>query len=170
MSAISKINTLRTFTALHLSLLIAAALIVTLIIAAAGALTSPSAKPIDYNAYMLYRQGEWISVPIRVSNAEAYQVFRRGEVESPVSAAEAYRLFRLSEWTAIPAVDLTGYHLSERTLTDPNAGLSTYLLSERTFVDPQAGIAAYFQSERASVAVRDLTPFNEYQRSEWFGK
>ena len=152
MSAISKINTLRTFTTLHLSLLVATTLIVTLIIASAGALPSPAAKPVDYNAYMLYRQDEWMSVPIRVSNAEAYH------------------LFRLSEWTAIPAVDLSAYHLSERTLAAPNAGLSIYLLSERTFVDPQAGMAAYFQSERTGVAARDLTSFNEYQCSEWFGQ
>jgi hypothetical protein len=64
------------------------------------------------------------------------------------------------------SADLTAYHLSERTLVDPNAGLAIYLQSEHTLVDPQAGLAIYQQSKRTSVPVR----FNKYQRSEWFGK
>jgi hypothetical protein len=65
---------------------------------------------------------------------------------------------------------LAPYYLSERTMVDPNAGLAIYHSSERAFIDPQAGLTAYYRSERTSTTFRDLAPFNEYQRSEWFGK
>jgi len=173
MSTISqtpKVNTARSLNNRNLNLFIVATLVVALVVIITGVAGSPAAKPIDHSAYMLYRQGEWLSIPIPVNNAEAYQIFRRGEVASPLSNLEAYHLFRLGEWASVNiptiAVDMTTYHLSERTLTDPNAGFSIYLLSERTLVDPQAGMAAYFNSERTSVPVL----FTKYQRSEWFGE
>jgi hypothetical protein len=87
---------------------------------------------------------------------------------APVDLVEAYRLYHQSEWASvpIPAVDLTAYYESERTLIDPNAGLEIYQLSERTLIDPQAGMTIYQQSERTSIPIR----FNKYQLSEWFGK
>lgn len=174
MSTISqapKTNTARTLNIRNLNLLVVAALIVAVVVFFTSVAGSPAAKPADHSAYMLYRQGEWLSVPITVSNAEAYQIFRRGEVASPLSNAEAYELFRLGEWASVNvppaiAVDMTAYHLSERTLVDANAGLAVYLLSERTIVDSQAGMATYFNSERTSIPVL----FTKYQRSEWFGE
>jgi hypothetical protein len=82
--------------------------------------------------------------------------------------AEAYRLYRQSETAsvAIPVVDLTVYHQSERSLVDPNAGLAVYHQSERSLIDPQAGLAIYQQSERSGIPVR----FTRYQLSEWFRK
>jgi hypothetical protein len=152
----------------NFNLFIFAALVTTLVAIAAASLASPARQSFDQAAYMLHRQGEWLSEP--VSNAEAYQIFRRGEVASPVSNAEAYRLFRLGEWQSVgipvTAVDLSAYHTSERTLVGSNAGLEVYLLSERTMVDPQAGMAAYLNSERTHVPA----PFNKYQLSEWFGE
>ena len=193
MSTISqtpKVNTVRTLNLRNMNLPIAAALI--LVVAAIFAVTlAPAAKPIDHSAYMLYRQGEWLSVPIRVSNAEAYQIFRQAEVSSPVSNAEAYKIFRqgevasapiltnaeayqifrLGEWASVntpetSSLDLTAYHLSERTLVDAEAGLAGYLLSEHTLVDPHAGMAAFLNSERTMIPVT----FNQYQLSEWFGQ
>ena len=172
MSTISqtpKVNTARTLHIRPVNLLIIAALVLGVVVIVANAST-PAARPIDNSAYMLYRQGEWLSVPIRLSNAEAYQIFRRGEVASPLSHAEAYHLFRLGEWVSVNipniAVDMTAYHLSERTLVDAVTGPAIYLLSERTFVDPQAGMATYLESERTSIPVR----FTKYQLSEWFGE
>ena len=46
------------------------------------------------------------------------------------------------------------------------AGLEIYHLSERTLFDPQAGMAIYHESERTRLPVQ----FNPYQRSEWFGE
>jgi hypothetical protein len=151
-----------------MSLFILAALVVTLMVIFTSAMERPTAISINDQAYMIHRQGEWVSVPIPVDSAEAYRIYRQGEVTSPVSNAEAYLIHRQGEWAsvAMPAVDLTAYHLSERTLVDPNAGLAIYLQSERTFVDPLAGIAIYRASERASMPVR----FTKYQLSEWFGK
>jgi len=63
-------------------------------------------------------------------------------------------------------VDMTAYHLSERTLVVAVTSPAIYLLSERTFVDPQAGMATYLESERTSIPVR----FTKYQLSEWFGE
>lgn len=130
-------------------LIVLAALALTLVVIFAASLISPAAQSFDYNAYRLYRQGEWVSAP--VSNAQAYQMFRRGEVASPVTNAEAYQLYRQGEWSSVsgPAADLTSYHLSERTLVDPRAGIMQYLLSERT---------------------RTPALSNPYQRSEWFGE
>ena len=172
MSTISqapKVNTARRLNIRNLNLLIAAALV--LAVAAIFASTAaPAAQPVDRSAYMLYRQGEWLSVPIAVNNAEAYQVFRNGEVTSPLSNIEAYQLFRLGEWASVHtptiAVDLTTYHLSERTLLDAKAGFAAYLRSERTFVDPNVGRAIFLDSERTMIPV----PFSLYQLSEWFGK
>ena len=189
MSTISqtpKINNARTLNVLNVNLLIVAALLVTIIAIFNAVAGSPAAKPMDQSAYMLYRQGEWLSVPMSnqaayqifrrgevassVSNAEAYQTFRKGEVVSVpnLTNAEAYQLFRLGEWASvnIPAVDLSTYRLSERTLTDPNAGLTMFHLSERTLTDPQAGLAVYLESERTLVP----TPFTKFQLSEWFGQ
>jgi hypothetical protein len=151
-----------------MSLFILAALVVTLMVIFTSAVDRPAANSINDQAYMIHRQGEWVSVPIPVDSAEAYRIYHQEEVTSPVTNAEAYLIHRQGEWAsvAIPAVDLTVYHLSERTLVDPNAGLAIYLQSERTLVDPQAGMAIYQHSERTSVPVR----FNKYQRSEWFGK
>ncbi|HZM22177.1 MAG TPA: hypothetical protein VFC02_10555 [Anaerolineales bacterium] len=172
MSTISqapKVNTARTFNNRNLNLLIVATLAITLVVIFASVPNAPVAKPTDHSAYILYRQGEWLSVPI--SNQAAYQIFRRGEVASPVSNeeayqmfrkgevmsvpnltnAEAYHLFRLGEWASvsIPAVDISAYQLSERTLTDPKAGLTMFHLSERTLVP---------------------APFTQFQLSEWFGQ
>jgi len=172
MSTISqapKVNPARTLHIRPVNLLIIAALVLGVAVILVNA-SAPVASPIDNSAYMLYRQGEWLSVPIRLSNAEAYQIFRLGEVVSPLTNAEAYHLFRLGEWASVNipniAVDMTAYYLSERTLVDTAAGPALYLLSERTFVDPQAAMAAYLASERTSLPVR----FTPYQRSEWFGE
>src|ERR1700752_1770579 len=163
----------------NLNLLIVATLAITLVVIFASVPGSPAAKPMDHSAYMLYRQGEWASVPIRSSNAEAYQIFRSGEVTSSLSNAkayqlfrngevatipvltntEAYHLFRLGEWASvsIPAHDMSAYQLSERTLTNPNAGIAIYQLSERTLVDQLARLITYFNSERISIPVQ-FTP------------
>ena len=169
MSTISAINKVNSHTVLNNRnrVRVAAALLVLMLtVIAAVSVTSPAANPFDTSAYRLYRQGEWVSAP--VSNAEAYQIFRSGEVTSPLSSAEAYQLFRQGEWTSVEAAaaDLSTYHLSERALIDPNAGMAIYLESERSLIDPQAGLAAYFASERTSVPA----PFTRYQLSEWFGK
>ena len=189
MSTISqtpKMNTARTLNINNINLFIIAALLVTFIVIFNAVAGSSAAKSVDHTAYMLYRQGEWLSAPI--GNQAAYQIFRRGEVVSPVSNveayqtfrqgevgsvpnltnAEAYQLFRLGEWSSvsIPAVDLTAYRLSERNMTDPNAGLTMFHLSERTLTDPQAGLSTYFESERTSIPVH----FTPYQISEWFGE
>jgi len=156
MSSISvthKIKALSVLNNRNVILIALAALVTTLVAISAVSVLSPAAKAFDYNAYMLHRQGEWLSVPIPVNNAEAYQIFRLGEWAS----------------VNVPTMDITAYHLSERTLIDPNIGFSIYLLSERTFVtfvDAQAGMAAYLNSERTSVPVN----FTKYQRSEWFGE
>jgi hypothetical protein len=164
-----KISTIRLLNDRNLmSLFILAALVVTLMVIFTSAVDRPAANSFNDQAYMIHRQGEWVSVPIPVDSAEAYRIYRQGEVTSPVSNAEAYLIHRQGEWAsvAMPVVDLTAYHLSERTLVDPNAGLAIYQQSERTLIDPQAGLAIYQQSERTSVPVR----FNKYQLSEWFGK
>jgi len=173
MSTISqapKINTARNLNNRNLNLIVVAALVVTFVVMVTSLAGSPAAQPMDHSAYKLYRQSEWVSVPIRSSNAEAYQIFRSGEVASPVSNAEAYHLFRLGEWASVnipaTALDTSAYHQSERTLTDPNVGLTIYLLSEHTLADPLAGITTYLNSERTSIPMQ-FTPF---QISEWFGQ
>lgn len=146
-----KINTIRLLNDRNLmSLFVLAALVVTLMLIFTYAADRPVANSINDQAYIIHRQGEWISVPI------------------PVDMAEAYHIYHQSEWASvpIPAVDLTAYFQSEHTLVDPNAFMAIYQQSERTLVDPQAGLAIYQQSERTSIPVR----FNKYQRSEWFGK
>jgi hypothetical protein len=183
-TAINKVSSQSVLNNRNLILIGAAVLILMLTVIAAVSVASPAANPFDASAYQLYRQGEWISVPVSyaegyqifrrgevaspVSHAEAYQIFRSVEVTSPVSSAEAYQLYRQGEWTSVEvaAADLSTYHLSERALIDPNAGMAIYLESERTLIDPQAGLAAYFASERTSVPA----PFTRYQLSEWFGK
>jgi hypothetical protein len=105
----AKINTIRILNSRHLmSLFILAALMVTLVTIFNFAVDRPAAKSLNEEAYRIHRQGEWVSVPIRVDNAEAYRLHRQGEWAS----------------VAIPVVDLTAYHLSERTLVVPNAGLA----------------------------------------------
>ena len=189
MSTISqtpKMNTARTLNINNINLFIIAALLVTFIVIFNAVAGSSAAKSVDHTAYMLYRQGEWLSAPIgnqiayqifrrgevvsSVSNAEAYQTFRKGETVSVpnLTNAEAYHLFRLGEWASvsIQAVDLTAYRLSEQTMLDPNAGSDMFHLSERTHTDPQAGLATYFNSERTMIPA----PFTKFQLSEWFGK
>ena len=133
------------------SLLLAATVIAMLAVIFINLPLSQSALSMEANAYRLYRQGEWASVPF--TPAQAYQIFRRGEVTSPVSSAEAYRIYHQSEWASagipVTAGDLSAYHLSERTLIDPQAGLTIYLNSERTRVP---------------------VLFTPYQQSEWFGQ
>lgn len=189
MSTISqtpKMSTTRTLKINSVNLFVVAALLVTIIAIFNAVAGSPAAKPTDNSAYMLYRKGEWLSVP--VSNQVAYQIFRRGEIASPVSNVEAYQtfrkgevvsvpnltnteayqVFRLGEWASvsIPAIDLSTYRLSEQTLTNPNAGLTMFHLSERTLTDPQAGLATYLNSERNMIPA----PFTQFQLSEWFGQ
>jgi hypothetical protein len=183
-TAINKVNSHGALNNRNLILIAVGLLVLMLTVIAAVSMTSPAAKPFDDTAYRLYRQGEWVSVPVSnaeayqifrrgevaspVSHAEAYQIFRSGEVTSPLSSAEAYQLYRQGEWTSVEAAaaDLSTYHLSERDLINPNAGMAIYLQSERTLIDPQAGLAAYFASERNSIPVS----FTQYQLSEWFGK
>ena len=189
MSTISqtpKMTAARKLNIRNVNLLIIASLLVTIIAALNAVAGFSVAEPTDHSAYMSYRQGEWLSVPI--SNQAAYQIFRRGEVASPVTNAEAYQLFRQSEvasvpnltnaeayhlfrigeWASvsIPTVDLSAYHLSERTLIDPNAGFEIFLQSERTLTNPQAGLATYLDSERTMIPA----PFTKFQLSEWFGQ
>ena len=117
MSTISqtpKVDTARGLNIRNLNLLIAAALVIAVLVVFAS-IATPAAAPVDQDAYMLYRQGEWRSVPSSVSNAEAYQIFRLGETTS-VNATNA------------SVVDLTAYHFSERTMVP--ALFSTYQLSE----------------------------------------
>lgn len=163
-----KIKTPRLADARTQSLFLAAAVIAMLAVIFANVAVSSKAGSMDVNAFQLYRQGEWVSVPF--TPAQAYQIFRRGEVVSPVTSAEAYQIFRQGEWASarIPVTggDLSAYHLSERTLVNPAAGLEIYQLSERTMVDPQVGMATYHNSERTRLPVQ----FNPYQRSEWFGE
>ena len=188
---------------------IAASIVALVLIIVAGTSAVPAARPFDTNGYMLYRQGEWVSVPITISNAEGYRIFRLGEVVSPLTPAEAYQLFRdgevtspiimtngeayflyrKGEWVSIPApavdltayfesertltgaqTDLAAYHESERTLIGSQTDMAAYHLSERTLVDPATDMTAYLNSERVLVPVRNLDQFNTYQRSEWFGE
>lgn len=132
------------------SLLLAAAVLAMLAVIFFNIAVSSEAVSLNDNAYRLYRQGEWVSVPY--TPAQAYQIFRQGEWASagiPVTAG-----------------DLSAYHLSERTLVVAQAGLAAYQLSERTRIDPQAGRVIYLNSERTRVPV----PFSPYQQSEWFGE
>jgi hypothetical protein len=150
------------------TLLLGAAVIAILAVIFVNVAFSSAAVSMNDNAYRLYRQGEWAFVPF--TPAQAYQIFRRGEVASPVSSAEAYQIYRQGEWASasipVTAGDLSAYHLSERTMVKALSGLDIYHLSERTLVDPQAGLAIYHNSERTSLPVQ----FNPYQRSEWFGE
>jgi hypothetical protein len=131
-------------------LIVLAALAALIVVLALALKTDPAATSFDYKAYMLHRQGEWVSVPVTYS-AEAYRIFRSGEVVSPVSNAQAYQLYRQGEWASVmhPAADLSAYHLSER-----------------TFVEAPSGFEIYRQSERTRMSA----PFTPYQRSEWFGE
>ena len=189
MSTISqtpKMSTARTLNINNVNWFIVAALLVTVIAIFNAVARSSTANTTDHSAYMFYRQGEWLSVPI--SNEVAYQIFRRREVASPVTTAEAYQMFRkgevvsaphltdaeayqifrLGEWASVslPAVDLSAYRLSERTLINPTAGLETFLQSECTYADPHASLATYLASERTSTPVQ----FTKFQLSEWFGQ
>jgi hypothetical protein len=150
------------------ALLLAAAVIAMLAVIFANVAVSSEAGSMDVNAFQLYRQDEWASVPF--TPAQAYQIFRRGEVASPASSAEAYQIFRQGEWASaripVTAGNLSAYHLSERTLMDTQAGLAAYQLSERSLLDPQADMAIYQLSERT----RHPVQFSPYQRSEWFGE
>jgi len=153
-----------------LNLIVAAACLAMMAALIASAAVSNTAGSFDQNAYNLYRQGEWLSVPVHFSAAKAYQIFRLGEVASSVTPAEGYQIYRQGEWASasipVTASDLSAYHLSERTMVEALSGLDIYHLSERTLVDPQAGLAIYHNSERTSLPVQ----FNPYQRSEWFGE
>ena len=172
MSTISqapKVSTVRMLNNPALKLLVAAAFIVTLIAIFASIGSFPAAKPMDHSAYMLYRQGEWASVPI--SNQTAYQIFRGGEVASPMSIAEAYQTFRKGEVVSVPKVtNAEAYQLFRlgewAWVSIPAVDLSAYRLSERTLTDPQADWAAYFGSERTMIPAL----FTQFQLSEWFGQ
>jgi hypothetical protein len=143
--------------------LLAAAVIAMLAVMFNNVLVSQGAASLSSNAYRLYRQGEWVSVPF--TPVQAYQIFRRDEVTSPASSVEAYQIFRQGEWASV-AIDLTSYHLSERTLLNAQAGMAAYHLGERTLIDSQTGLAIYLNSERTRVPI----PFTLYQQSEWFGQ
>ena len=71
-----KMSTARTLNIRNVNLLNSATFLVTFIAIFNVVTSSPSAKPMDHSAYMLYRQGKWVSVP--VSKQTAYQIFRRG--------------------------------------------------------------------------------------------
>lgn len=145
--------------------LLAAAVIAMLAVIFINVVVSRDAASLGANAYRLYREGEWVSVPL--TPAQAYQIFRRGEVASPVNNVQSYQIYRQGEWASTASsTDMSTYHLSERTMVDTQADLSAYQLSERTRMDPQAGLAIYLNSERTSVPVR----FTPYQQSEWFGQ
>jgi hypothetical protein len=139
-SVTQKGKTLSSLDHRNVSLIILAALVTMLVTVVALTAAAPASKSSNYNAYMLHRRGEWVSVP--VSSEHAYQIFRRGEVTSP------------------------SYPQSERVLVNPAAGLAIYHASERTLIDPLAGMKTYWDSERTRIPVR----FNTYQRSEWFGE
>lgn len=174
-SQTKKINTVRTPGIRNSTLFIVAALALAVIVVYANAVASRALmKPVDNSAYMLYRQGEWLSVPIPVSNLEAYQIFRQGEVTSPVTNAQAYQIFRAGETASSPVVtDAEAYHLfrlgewaSPNIPVGATLDLAAYRLSERTLVVPLTGMEIYLASERTSVP----SLFNPYQRSEWFGQ
>jgi hypothetical protein len=131
-------------------LIVLAVLVAILAVLAAAPKSAPAATAFDHSAYMLHRQGEWVSVPL-TNSAEAYQIFRHGEVDAPVSNAQAYQLYRQGEWVSagIRAADLSAYRLSERTLVGMQSGLEMYRLSERTRVP---------------------VSFTTYQLSEWFSR
>jgi hypothetical protein len=193
MSTISlsqRIKTLNTVNNRNVILIVLSAAAAMLVVISAVS-TSPVATPFDFNAYSLYRQGEWLLVPNPADNAKAYEIFRAAEVASPVSNAEAYQLFRAGEVTSpavlnaegflqyrqgewisvpVPAMDLNAYHLSERTLIDPQTDMAAYHQSERTLIEAETGLAAYLESEKTLIPVRDLSAFNAFQRSEWFGE
>lgn len=171
MSTISQTPTIKTnrlFDNRIQFLLLAVAVIAILAMIFNNVSVSSEAGSTDVNAFQLYRQGEWVSVPF--TPVQAYQIFRWGEVASPVSSAEGYQIYRQGEWVAVgipvTAGDLSIYYLSERTFVDAQAGFAAYQQSERTFTDPQAGLALYLSSERTTVPVR----FTIYQQSEWFGQ
>jgi hypothetical protein len=130
----------------QIQFLLGAAAVIAMLAAIFINMVSRDAASLGANAYRLYRQGEWVSVPF--TPEQAYQVFRLGEVAS--SSTEAYQIYRQGEWASNSA----------------SSYLSTYQLSERTRVDPQAGLALYLNSERTSVPVR----FTPYQLSEWFSQ
>lgn len=156
MSTISqapKVNTARTLHIQPVNLLVIAVLVLGVALIAVNA-SAPAAGPIDNSAYVLYRQGEWLSVPILPSNAEGYH------------------LFRLSEWASVNiptiAMDMTAYHLSERTLL-PIVVTDLFIanrLSEHALLDQQVGLKIFQDSERTTRPVK----FTAYQLSEWFGK
>jgi hypothetical protein len=185
-----KVDTARTLNISNFNLLVVAALALAVAVIAGNAV-APTAQTVDRAAYMLYRQGEWMSVPVPANSAEAYQIFRLGEVASPLSNAdtyeifrheevvsvlnitnaEAYQLFRLGEWASVSApiatvIDLTAYHLSERTMIPVQMDYSRYLESERTLVEVPDGVTIYVNSERTGIPVQ----FTAYHLSEWFGK
>jgi hypothetical protein len=117
MSTISQtpsIKTTRLFDNRIQFLLLAAAVIAMLAVIFINVVVSRDAASLGANAYRLYRQGEWVSVPF--TPAQAYQIFRKGEVASSVSSNEAYQIYRQGEWTSTTSsADLSTYHLSERT-------------------------------------------------------
>ena len=71
-SVISKIKTLSTLNNRNVILIILAALVSTLMVLSAISINSRAAKAFDYNAYLLYRQGEWASLPISAVDLTAY--------------------------------------------------------------------------------------------------
>jgi len=144
-------------------------------------------SPLSADAFPEYRQSEWHSSTVPVTSVNSLETYHQSE-RTLIPAQAGLIAYQLSERTLVDplaeylasertlspivSTDLSSYHLSERTMTGAalTNDLSEYFVSERTLIDPLAGLAAYFQSERTSVPLRDLASFNEYQRSEWFGK
>jgi hypothetical protein len=178
MSTISVTRKIKTFSSLNGRQLLAfigavfGTLLAVMVIAAS---TSPAAWPIDYAAYMFYRQGEWRSVPIPMNDEAAYQVFGRGEVLSPLTNAQAYQSFRKGEVSSpvwLTAQEASLFHRQGEWISVPIPviDLQAYFLSERTLTHAGIGMATYLNSERILHPVRNLDQFTLYQRSEWFEK
>ena len=139
--------------------------------------------PLSADAFPQYRQSEWHSSAVPLTGVSGLETYRQSE-RTLIPAQVGLMAYQLSERTLVNPlgeylasertlspivnVDLSSYHLSERTMTEAVLvnNFAEYFASERTLVDPQAGLATYFESERTSVPVQ----FTQYQISEWFGK
>jgi hypothetical protein len=139
--------------------------------------------PLSAGAFPQYHQSEWHSSAVPVTSVSGLEMYRQSE-RTLIPAQAGLMAYQLSERTLVNPlgeylasertlspivnVDLSSYHLSERTMTEAVLvnNFAEYFASERTLVDPQAGLATYFESERTSVPVQ----FTQYQISEWLGK
>ena len=112
--------------------------------------------------------------PINIVDDQQRLAENQGDAIIKSLSANAFPQYRQSEWHS-STVSVTGvsgsemYRQSERTLIPVQADISMYQLSEHTLIDPTAGLSIYLLSERTSTPVRNLTSFNQYQISEWFG-